>query len=307
MTGDNRNMPRRAPSLGALRAFEAVFRQGSMAGAAEELAVTTSAVSHQVRQLEAEMGVKLVRREGRRVVLTEMGERLFPSLSEAFGALFAAVADVYEQDSAAPLRISMLQTFAVNWFLPRLDRFSAANPGIEVEVSFEPHYVDFARENIDMAIRLSPMDWPDLHEEDLFEDRLTAVCSPAWISRQEPLRSPRCLLKHRLLVSDGRPANAWGEWFAACGIGDPGPLQTMHLGTTHLALLAAANGIGLAIGGLRLMQPMLERGELVTPFATTVPEHGRFRVVCPRGWENRPKIRKLRHWLAREADPRAKS
>ncbi|MDN5925874.1 MAG: LysR substrate-binding domain-containing protein [Hyphomicrobiales bacterium] len=195
----------------------------------------------------------------------------------------------------------MLQNFSVNWFLPRLRRFNEAFPNVEVRLSFEPHYVDFAREAIDMAVRHSPHDWPDLHCELLFQDQLLPVCSKAYLAAHGPFDKPADLFRHTLLVSDGRPSDAWSEWFRSTGTELGSELATIHVDSSHLAMLAAANGIGFAIAGARLMQPMMRRGELVAPFPMTVPEHGSFFTVCPPGWANRPKIRRMRRWLAEEA------
>lgn len=295
-------MLRRLPSLGALRAFEAAMRCQGLSGAAGELAVTPSAISHQIKQLEQELGLKLVRRDGRRLALTEAGERLLPGLQEAFERIGTSVADLQEHASNAPLTISMLQNFAVNWFLPRLDRFHARHPEIEVRLSLDTHYVDFAREEVDMAVRMATECGPGLHGRMLFQDRLTPVCSPAYLTQHGPFASPRDLLGHQLLVSDSRPVDAWTAWFAEAGVAAEPAANALHLETSHLTLQAAANGIGFAICGRRLMQPMIERGAIVAPFAQTIPEHGTFFTVCPAAWANRGKIRLMRAWLHEEAD-----
>lgn len=247
------------------------------------------------------MDIKLVRREGRRIVLTESGEKLFPALQESFRLLTAAVADVYEQDTSAPLRVSMLQNFGVNWFLPRLESFRAMHPEIDVEVLFDAHYVDFTREDVDIAIRHSHRDWPDLHCELLFQDQIMVACSKAFLAAHGPFENPEQLLDHILFVSDGRPADAWGIWFKDRGIDSTGRIRSIHVSTSHLAIQAAANGIGIAIAGRHIMQQMIRRGALVPIFPYTSPEHGSYYIVCPKDWANRPKIRKFRHWLQDEA------
>lgn len=247
------------------------------------------------------MDIKLVRREGRRIVLSDAGERLFPALQDSFRHLAAAVADVYEQDTTAPLRVSMIQNFGINWFLPRLEAFRRAHPEIEIEISFDAHYVDFVREAVDVAIRHSPREWPDLHCELLFQDQVMVACSKAFLARHGPFTDPEQLLDHVLFVSDGRPADAWGQWFKSQGIDPKGRMQEIHVSTSHLAMQGAANGTGIAIAGRRNMQQMFQRGALVPIFPHTVPEHGSYFIVCPRDWANRPKIRRFRHWLQDEA------
>ncbi len=292
---------RHFPHLSALRAFEAVFRCGGISQAANDLSVTPSAVSHQIRQLESDMKVKLVRREGRRIVLTEAGERLFPPLENAFRLMTAGVTAVYEQDTSAPLRVSMLQNFGVNWFLPRLERFRADLPDIEIEVHFDAHYVDFVRDPVDIAIRHTAHKWPELYCEELFQDQLLTVCSQSYLSRHRKLTDPAQLLDHTLLVSDGRPSDAWAEWFTSLGVDYEGRMRTIHVSTSQLAMQGAANGIGVAIAGRRMMQEMLQRGALVPVFPHTIPEYGSSCIVCPKDWANRPKIRQFRHWLQKEA------
>lgn len=293
-------MLNRLPSLNALRAFEAAMRCQGLAGAATELAVTASAISHQIKQLEQELGLKLVQREGRRLTLTPAGERLVPGLREAFARIGASVREVQQQEASAPLTVNMFQTFAVNWFLPRLDRFHARHPGIELQLVLATPFVDFARDRVDLAVRLTTECGADHHCQELFRDELTPVCSPAYLERYGPFHSPADLLGQRLLISDSRPADAWRAWFASIGIA-AGPLaHAMHLETSHLALQAAANGIGFAICGRRLMQSMMRRGAIVAPFRESVPEHGAFCTVCPEAWASRPKIRLMRQWLQEE-------
>lgn len=299
------NLVHRFPRLSALRAFEAVFRCGGLAKAADDLSVTPSAISHQIRQLEADMNVKLVRREGRRIVLTEVGEKLNPSLREAFNLITAAIADVHEQETSAPLRVSMLQNFGVNWFLPRLSRFKKKYPEIEVEISLDAHYVDFSREPFDISIRHCAHDWPGLHTELLFQDQLMVACSPAFMSAHGPFDKPEQLLEHFLLVSDGRPDDAWEHWFRARGVVMNGGERSIHVSSSQLAIQAAANSIGFAIAGRRIMEAMMQRGALVAALPHTIPEHGSFYIVCPPDWINRPKIRRFRHWLAEEAKTEA--
>lgn len=291
----------RMPSLSALRAFEATIRCGGLTEAALELAVTPSAISHQIRQLEHDLGVKLVRRSGRRLALTDSGRRLVPGLHDAFARLYLSIGELHREEQRAPVRISMLQNFAINWFLPRLDRLQQRHPDIEIHLSLSSHYVDFAREEIDMAIRHGAGQWPELHCVHLFQDQLTPVCSPAFLARYGPLAEPSDLIGHRIIVSTSRPHDAWGEWFKAFGIEPPTSMRELRVETSHLALQAAANGIGIAICGRRLMQPMLDRQAVVAPFPLAIPEHGSFFVISPREWTNRPKIRVVRQWLLEEA------
>lgn len=295
-------MSRRLPSLSALRAFEATIRLKGLAGAAGELGVTPSAVSHQIRQLETELGIKLVRREGRRLALTKAGEQLMPGLQEAFERIATSVGNLKDRETEAPLTIAMLPNFAINWFMPRLERFHARHPEVRVEVTLGTRCVDFGREEVDMAVRLAAEIPSSLSSKVMFRDRLTPVCSPDYAARHGPFRVPAHIEGHPLLVSDGRPVDAWRAWFEAVGLPPDLHAGAFHLASSQLTLQAAANGIGFALCGHRLIEPMVSRGMLVAPFEEAVDEHGTFFVVYPESWANLSRIRKMCTWLLSEAN-----
>lgn len=290
------------PNMSALRAFEAVVRHGGLKGAAAELAVTPSAVSHRIRQLESDLEIRLFRHEGRRLALTQAGERLAVPVRDGMAQLFHAVAEIKKTEAVRPLTISMLQNIAVNWFLPRLHRFRAAHPDIEVRLLLTAEHVDFSPDTADMGIRFSPRSWPGLYCRLLLHDRLAPLCSPQFQKRHGPFKSARDLLNFPLMASSTRRTDDWAAWFRRMG-SEPQTLQqhTIMLDSTHLSLQAAANGIGFAIAGLGLAAPMINRNALVAPFKETISEWGKYYIVCPQDWANRDKIRQMRRWLIAEA------
>ena len=294
-------MHRRLPSLVALRSFEAAMRCDGLAAAARELSVTNSAVSHQIKQLENELGMKLVRREGRRLAMTEAGRCLMPAVQEAFQRISTTVASLQVQATQAPLSIGMVESFAVNWFLPRLHRFRGMNPDIKVRVSIDNRNTGFGGEPVDMAVQIADNCSKDLHWQPLFRDELAPVCSPEYLERHGPLHSPGELLAKQLLVSQPPSAEAWSRWFASVGVRTGELPNVLNLETSQLAVQAAANAIGVAIAGKRLTEPMLRRGSLVHPFGHGIPEQGSFYVVSPHAWSDAPKVRLMRNWLLSEA------
>jgi LysR family glycine cleavage system transcriptional activator len=289
---------KKIPNLAALRAFEAVVRHKGLTGAADELSVTPSAISHRLRQLETDVGIKLFTLNGRRLALTTAGEELVFPLSDAFEKIRRAVADTRRLDANRPLMITMLHNIAVNWFLPRLPEFSKLHPDIEVRLFLTAEFIDFSLESADMAIRYSTSPWPDLHCETLLEDRLTPLCSPEFLNQHGPLTSPDDLKSLPLIASSTRLTDDWGSWFRMTGHApSTSNRQRVIVDSTHLSMQAAANGLGVAIAGLALANPMISRNALVAPYTESVAERGTYYIVCPEDWRHQKKIKRMRNWL----------
>jgi len=288
------------PPLNALRAFEAAARELSVRRAAERLNVTPSAVSHQLRTLEDWLGMPLFRREGRRLHLTEAGQTLLPGLREGFGRIDAALAEVAARGRTGALTVSMLSTFAAHWFIPRLPRFQAMHPEIDVRVSTTMRAVAFDAEGIDAAIRYGDGDWPGLESERLVTETLVPVCSPALAANGPPLRRPADLAAHTLLAAAARPED-WALWLASAGVAGLEPAGCITFDTTNFAIDAAIGGAGVAIAGRALIAPELAAGRLVKPFDHAVPRDLAYYFVCPADRAPAPKLIALRDWLRAEA------
>ena len=168
-------MPRRLPSLNALRAFEAAARHESFTKAAADLNVTQGAVSHQVKALEAELGLKLFLRESKRLILTDPGRAYLEVVRDAFDRLAAGTEHLLQRENAGVLTVSMSPNFAAKWLIHRLGDFVATHPGIELRVSASMQHIDFAREDVDLAIRHGEGDWPGLHVTRLCTESLFPV------------------------------------------------------------------------------------------------------------------------------------
>ncbi|MGH6621047.1 MAG: transcriptional regulator GcvA [Alphaproteobacteria bacterium] len=297
-------MPRPLPPMTALRAFEMTARHRSVQRAAEALNVTPSAVSHQLRSLESALGVTLLRHVNRRLVLTEAGQVLLPGLGDGFARIEAALTALDASNQTGVLTVSMLSTFAVRWFIPRLPRFQKAHPEIQVHVSTGMRTVDFVREGIDAGIRYGRGGWPGLRCDRLLGETIVPVCSPA-LSRGEPaLRRPADLARHTLLISEARPDD-WQLWLSGAGAADLQPAHTALFETTNFALAAAASGAGVAIVARELVEEELALGRLVAPFDRALPREDAYYLVSPEVRAGEPKIAAFRGWLLREVAPDA--
>jgi len=285
--------------MSALRAFEMTARHQSVQRAAEALRVTPSAVSHRLRALEAALGVTLLRHVNRRLVLTEAGQILLPGLSDGFQRIEAALTALDAQSQTGVLTVSMLSTFAVRWFIPRLPRFQKAHAEVEVHVSTGMRYVDLLREGIDAAIRYGDGRWPGLRCERLMGETMLPVCSPALLRTGPPLARPADLARQTLLLSEARPDD-WRYWLADAGVPDLRGAHSMVFETTAFALEAALTGAGVAIVAHELVAEALAQGRLVAPFDQFYRRPGAYFLVCAEARANEPKIAALRSWLLTE-------
>src|SRR5512136_1367820 len=212
-------MPRRLPPLNALKTFEAAARHESFTRAAEELCVTQGAVSHQVKALEAELGLKLFNRERQRLIITAAGREYLAVVRDALDRIAVGTERVVQRQSSGVLTVSTSPDFAAKWLVYRLGRFAEAHPGIDLRVSATMHHVDFAREDVDLAVRHGDGKWPGLDAVRLCSEQLFPVCSPKLVSGRNRIITASDLLKFTLLrLDDGK---TWAKWFEAAGVADP--------------------------------------------------------------------------------------
>lgn len=289
----------RLPSLNALRAFEAGARHLSFTKAAEELHVTQAAVSHQVKALEAELGVALFRRFTRRLELTPAGQRLLPPISEAFGRIGHAVAELKQGDAERPLTVSVISCFSGKWLVPRLSRFHAAHPDIDLRFHHTVSLADFERDEADMAVRWGPGGWPGVESEFLKIEVQTPVCSPALLESELPLRRPEDL-RHHVLLHD-YDHDDWLRWLNMMEVDGVEARRGQVFDDSHVVIEAAIEGQGVAMGDLSLLRSELERGRLIQPFDLTLPSEWAYYIVYPPGALKRPKVKAFRDFLLEEA------
>jgi LysR family glycine cleavage system transcriptional activator len=301
-------MAARLPALSALRTFEAAARHLSFTRAADELHVTQAAVSHQIKALEEDLGVRLFPRLNRRLLLTDEGQLLMPAVRRAFDELAAGVERVRERRCGGTLTISSTPSIAANWLASRLGRFQALRPEFEIRLMATPRLVDFAREGVDCGIRYGFGAWPGLLAERLFGATLTPVCSPRLLDGPAPLKEPADLARHSLLhaLDD---MDDWRLWLRAAGLTEIDPQRGPKFESMPLALQAAISGTGVAITRGPLADEALAGGLLVHPFALELPSECAYYFVVPELRASQPKIQAFRAWLLEEvaaaiAEPR---
>ena len=292
-------MARRLPPLNGLRAFEAAARHLSFTRAAEELNVTQAAVSHQVKALEARLGIALFRRLNRALRLTEAGQAYLPAVRDAFDAIAEATGRLEAHRSGGVLTVTTLDSFAAKWLVPRLGRFRAGHPDLDVRISTSDGMVDFARDDIDLGVRYGGGQYPGLHTVRLMTEDIFPVCSPALLDGDRPLASPADLRHHTLLHDDMR--EDWRMWLLAAGVGGVDPTRGSAFSHSHLVVQAAVDCQGVALGRGALVAEDLAAGRLVRPFDISLPAKFAYYIVCPEATAEQPKIVAFRDWLLEEA------
>jgi LysR family transcriptional regulator, glycine cleavage system transcriptional activator len=309
----------RFPPLNALRAFEAAARHLSFKVAARELFVTPGAVSHQVKLLEEYLGVQLFRRLTRALELTAEAHSLLPRVQEGLAALTEAVERLRAREDAPALTVIAPPNFAARWLVPRLARFTAAHPSVELHIASRPTMIDGrgdsavmpladAREDTPMAmIRFGDGRYPGAHVDEVFSAVYVPVCSPALTRAQHPLRKPADLRFHTLLHDDtvteegARPS--WSDWLGAVGIEGVDATRGPHFSDASLAFEAALEGLGVALAMKPLVATEIEAGRLVVPFNITAPATYAYYLVTPEGSEASGTVADFRRWLLAEAAP----
>ena len=296
---------RRLPPLNALRAFEAVGRHLSVSRAAAELNVTPAAVSHQVKGLETALGVSLLRRLNRAVVLTEAGQLCLPLLSEGFDRLSDAVAKLETGGDAGVLTVSVTPGFASKWLVPRLERFTEANPAIDVHINATMEVSDLRRGGADIAVRFGVGRYPDLVSDKLFDESAVVVCSPSLVDGRVPLREPADLAGHVLLHDHSHPEDLttldWAQWLRAAGVSGVDISRGLRFNAAGLAIQAAAEGAGVLLARHSLVADDLASGRLVVPFSVSLPIAMAYHLVCDERSLRIPKVKAFRDWVLLEA------
>jgi len=292
-------MRQRLPPLNALKAFEAAARHESFTRAAEELFVTQGAVSHQVKALEGELGLKLFNRERQRLVITEAGRDYLNVVRDAFDRISVGTERLLQRQNAGVLTVSTSPDFAAKWLVQRLGHFVEAHAEIDLRVSAALHHVDFVREDVDLAVRHGEGDWPGLDAVRLSTEQLFPVCSPRLISGKRGATKLADLLKFPLIHIGNR--SWWSNWLQALGIDDTAVMHGPVLNRDSMAIDAAINGQGVVLARTTLVASDLISGRLVRPLAEALPLSKTYWIVCPKATAKQPKIITFRDWLLAEA------
>ncbi len=270
----------------------------SFTQAAEELNVTQTAISHQIRRLEEELGVSLFLRLKDGLALSEDGQAYLPGIRAAFLELRRSTEQLLESRSHSVLTISTLVSVASKWLLPRLPAFQRAFPDIDVRVSASTDLVDFRKGGIDAAIRYGRGDWKGLRADFLMSDEIFPVCSPALLAVSGTISTPADLLNQTMLQVSGMTASDWNTWLSAAGESAQlaqGPRLTFDL--AMMAVQAAIDGQGVCIGRSTYVDDDLRAGRLVAPFDLRLKDDLGFYLVTPHETADSKKIVALRSWL----------
>lgn len=294
-------MTKTIPPLNSLRVFEAVARLGSFTKGAEELHVSQSAVSRQISLLEDYLQVKLFNREQRGISLTDAGRAYQQEIGPAFARIVAATQDLLTRSRGGPVKVRAYTTFAAKWLMRRLPAFQDAYPEIDVRLSTDVSPADFSSDDLDLAIQFGNGAWPAVHCDHLFDDCITPVCSPALLDKPgAPLRTANDLKHHRLLHSRYRKDD-WPYWLAAVNRPElASHRDSMVFSSSILTYQAALDGLGIAIGQVRLLDHELDKGTLVCPLAKVVRKGLAYYLLRPQRDSMSRKVRVFRDWLLEE-------
>jgi LysR family transcriptional regulator, glycine cleavage system transcriptional activator len=292
-------MLRRLPPLNALKAFEAAARHESFTQAAEELFVTQGAVSHQVKALELELGIKLFNRERQRLIITEAGREYLTILRDAFDRIAVGTERLLQRQSSGALTVSTSPDFAAKWLVSRLGRFAEEHPSIDLRVSATLHHVDFAREDVDLAVRHGDGNWPGLDVVRLSAEQLFPVCSPKLVTGRNRLTKPADVLRFPLIYVDDR--RDWTRWLEAAGVQGAELSHGPVLNRVSMAIDAAIDGQGIVLARTTLAAADLINGRLLRPFAAELRLSKTYWIICPKATTMLPKIVIFREWLLAEA------
>jgi LysR family glycine cleavage system transcriptional activator len=297
-------MRRPLPPLNALKAFEATARHLSFSKAADELAVTPAALSHQIRGLEDLLGLKLFHRRARAIELTEAARSIYPGIRAGFESLRTAVEQLDRARQDRILVVSATPGFTAKWLAPKLYRFLTVHPDIEARITASVGYANFTTDGVDVGIRLTSGDHPELHVEKLCGEWVLPLCSPRLLEGARPLRGPHDLSKFTLIQVDlPGVVPTWDDWLRMTGGAGVDTSRSLRLNVADHALDAASEGAGVVLGYKVVASRDLGLGRLVVPFGPQLPVPGRaYHFVCAKGQERRPAIKAFRDWLFAEIE-----
>jgi LysR family transcriptional regulator, glycine cleavage system transcriptional activator len=310
-------MPRRIPNLNALRAFEAASRHLSFSRAADDLCVTQAAVSRHIKHLEEDIGVRLFARLTRAVALTAEGRNYAAEVREIFERLERATYQLRSATERRVLTLNVLPTFAMRYLIPRMPRFSRANPGVEVRLVMSIDIIDFDRDELDLAIRVGEppqsnrhrsgpridlqmvRDWRSITYDFLAPDTLVPVGSKSFFKRYGPFLEPKDFIKKPLIHTATR-SHAWRDWFMAFGLENPDVDEGLKFGHFFMAMQAASEGHGLALIPKILLDDFQRHEGLQWLDQFSVGSAGSYHVLGRLHEWNAPHIEAFRKWLKTE-------
>lgn len=306
------------PPLNALRAFEIAARHMSFATAAKTLHVTPAAISHQIKGLEEHLGLRLFRRLPRGLELTRAGQVLLPRLKEGFERLAQGIEELRALQAPGTLSVSAATSFTTRWLAPRLHRFVGAHPDLDVRINASTRLIDPSRgeaddgetlvgspvEDADIVVRFGTGDYEGFRVDPLLKVEVTAMCSPRLLKEGKPLQKPADVAQHALIhdnvkADDG--GQLWDAWLASAGVTGVDTSHGLRFSHAMLALEAAADGMGIAMGITALAGSDLAAGRLVAPFEQRLPLRFGYYIVSGHDTAERADVVAFRNWLQAEA------
>ena len=295
------------PGTRALKVFDAAVRHLNFTRAAAEVGLTPAAVSHQIKEMEEQLGVPLFQRTSRSIRLTEAGALFGEAASEALMLLERAGQRAQRVGRAeTQLKLTMDANFATKWMVPRMDSFRERHSEIDLRFDISFALRDFERDDVDAAVRFGKGRYPGLIAHRIFTSMIVPVCSPRLLEGPKPLRSPRDLLEHTLVHIEWRGQGivwpTWKTWMAAAGIPDFNDSRCLMFRDTAHAVQAAITGQMVALADFAMVADDLAAGRLVRPFelGITLPEEFGYFLVYPQASENDPRVQAFRDWMLAE-------
>jgi LysR family transcriptional regulator, glycine cleavage system transcriptional activator len=288
---------RKLPNLSALRAFEAAARNGSFSRAAEEIYVTPGAVSHQIRALELELGVQLFVRHGKRITITEQGQRFAATIRKSLSEIAIAAETLKFDAKQKRLTVSALPSFAARWLAPRLWKFIDLHPDTEVVLQSSNHLSDLEREPVDVGLRYGLGNYPGLVVEKLMDDFYYPVASPHYRGGKLP-KTPQELEQCSLLRMDTE--SSWQPWFEAAGVDLAEPTGGLLIEDASMLLRSASDGLGIALTRHAIALQEIASGELVRLFDVVARCPLSYYFACTREAMDKPQVQAFHRWLTAE-------
>ena len=297
------------PALDLLVGFEAAARHLSFTKAGEELFLTQSAVSRQMKELEEQLGVELFQRRHRALALTDAGKSFYASAAQVLTTMRAATDRLRAHAGKKDLSVTTTHSFAALWLIPRLAGFTRSHPGIDVRIKADTRVQDLERDGLDLAIRHGPASLAGSSAVRLMGERVFPVCSPRLLKdKSRPLREPQDLRYHCLLQYDdpeGRhPWLHWKTWLEVERIADLRPAGTLSFSGYEQIIPAAVAGHGVALGRSPLVKDLMRSGELVAPFKSSADPARAYFAILSKNAAGRPEVAAFVEWLKTEAAKR---
>ena len=295
----------RLPALDLLVGFESAARHLSFTKAGEELFLTQSAVSRQIKDLEEQLGAPLFERRHRALSLTEAGQQFYVSAAQVLATMRTATERLRTHSGRRrPLSVTTTHSFAALWLIPRLAGFTRSHPGIDVRITAEIRVQDLERDGLDLAIRHGPASLAGPNAVRLMGEKVFPVCSPKLL-KKIPLERPADLAHHVLLQyddPDGRhPWLHWQTWLEVGRIADLRPAGTLSFSGYEQIIPAAVAGHGVALGRSPLVKDLIASGELAAPFKSSADPARAYFAIVSKSAEGRPEVADFVTWLREEA------